>query len=121
MVSSRGSVYRLATEERAGPKEVRLREFEARALTPLVHEHPQEYQRCGEGVMRSLIRATVAQTQHYGLDSEVSVIACAELYLMHGEDFYNHEPWALYVLANPELDAEMKVERLRSYTARGMK
>jgi hypothetical protein len=108
-------MLRIRKEQIAAFYQSSLCAFETRTLIYLAAQYPEEYQRQGENAMRKLIRDTAERAKGYKVDSEAGVVVCIELSLVYGEDFYQRESWATYILSHSELDTEMKVERLKGY------
>lgn len=89
--------------------------FVTRAREYLRAKYPEEHRRRGEAGMRALVEETMERVKPYGLDTEAGIVLCAELSIKYGEDFYEREPWAQYILTHKELESVEKTDGLAEY------
>ena len=83
--------------------ELRMREFEDRALAHLQRWMPRHCRLLGPAPMRLLVRRGLAQARRYGLQAECTVLGYLDLMCLLGSGFDADPllPWAAAILGEP--------------------
>ncbi len=95
-------------------RQLKLKDFENRALAHLRKHLPQETAPYSDDDLRRRVQSCVVRAQHYGLNSERGIVAFVDATYLQREDFDANPStaWARPVLTNPALNEDEKITLL---------